>query len=1111
MNIFVRALTLIVTGYMLLACSTGKDTPATDQPSSEPPLFTLLTQAQSNISFRNDLSEGPNTNILMYEYFYNGGGVAAGDLNNDGLDDVYLVANMSDNKLYLNKGKLEFRDITALSGAAGRPGPWKTGVTFADLNGDGKLDIYLCYSGALPDHKRVNQLFINEGNDAQGIPHFKEKAAEYGLATAAYSNQSYFFDYDKDGDLDMLLLNHNPKSLPVLNEVSTAEFLKKDDALMGTRLFQQTNGKFTDVTRQANISGSALSYGLGIGIADFNQDQWPDFYLSNDYNVPDYLYINQRNGTFKDMLRESIGHNSQFSMGNDVADVNNDGWPDIFTLDMLPQDNHRQKLLLAPDNYGKFELNLRTGFHYQYMRNMLQLNNGDDTFSEVAQAAGISNTDWSWAALFADYNNDGWKDLLVTNGYLRDYTNLDFIKYMNDIVAAKGRLKREDVIEIVSHMPSSNVTNYVFANQGGQQFSQEGKAWGFTQPSNSNGAIYSDLDNDGDLDIVINNINQPAFVYRNNRSEMDASHFLKIKLHGDGLNTQGLGAEVTVFANGKSQMLYQSPSRGYLSSVSPVLHFGLGAAASVDSVVVKWNGGKKETLIHPAVNAVTELFEKNAQQRVTPENKPPALFKETKSPVEGNVTASSINDFNRQPLLPYQFSYTAPCLAKADVNGDGKEDIFVGGGYQQAASLFIQTAGEKFIRKPTPDFEKDKTYVDADAVFLDADQDGDADLYVASGGYHSFQPGDDLLEDRFYLNDGKGNFTRNSSSLPSIKFSKSCVRVADINQDGKPDLFVGGRLVPGRYPETPQSFILINDGKGSFTDQTESVAPALKSAGMITDALFNDLNHDKQIDLITVGEWMPVTVWLNQNGKLVNGTDKFFDAAQLGFWNRIATADFNKDGKPDFVVGNYGLNTQCKVSDQQPAELYFKDFDNNGMVDPVFCFFIQGKSYPYLTRDELLEQQGRFRSRYNSYASYADMTVSQIFSEEELKSATHYTANQLATGIYLSKADRYEFVPLPFEAQFAPVLAIAVLDYDRDGKEDLLLCGNITKMKVRIGKMDANYGMLFKGDGKGNFRYIPQRFSGFKIKGDVRNILMVNDKLLFSLIEQPLLMYQRTE
>lgn len=1071
-------------------------------------LFTLLTPAQSNINFSNDLTEGLNTNILMYEYFYNGGGVAAGDLNGDGLDDLYFVSNMAANKIYLNKGKLEFKDISEASGAAGRSGPWKTGVTFADVNGDNKLDIYLCYSGALPDQKRINQLFINQGNDKEGIPHFADKAQEFGLASAAYSNQSYFFDYDKDGDLDMLLLNHNPKSLPILNEVSTAEFLKKDDELIGTRLFQHDNGKFTDVTRKANISGSALSYGLGMGIADFNNDHWPDFYLSNDYNVPDYLYINQKNGTFKDLLHQSIGHNSQFSMGNDVADVNNDGLQDIFSLDMLPEDNHRQKLLLAPDNYGKFELNLRTGFHYQYMRNMLQLNNGDGTFSEVAQAAGISNTDWSWAALFADYNNDGWKDLFVTNGYFRDYTNLDFIKYMNDIVAAKGRLKREDVIEIINHMPSSNVVNYIFSNQNGIQFSNATREWGLYKSSNSNGAIYSDLDNDGDLDLVVNNINQPAFVYKNNLDELDKNNFLNVRLQGDRMNTQGVGAEVSLHSNGKRQVLYQSPSRGYLSSVSLVLHFGLGKVLQIDSVTVRWNSDKQETIIHPSISTVLTLGEKNANIKREQKQESFSIFKEVKSPIEISVMKSEINDFNRQPLLPYQFSYTASCLAKVDVNGDGKEDVFVGGGRNESASLFIQNAYGKFLKRSILDFENDKMYVDADAIFFDADHDGDVDLYVASGGYHDFKPGDELLADRLYLNDGKGNFSKKKNALPEMNFSKSCVRVADINNDGSPDLFVGGRLIPGRYPETPRSFILVNDGKGNFADQAKLIAPSLEAAGMITDAVFVDMNNDQQPDLVTAGEWMAVSVWINDKGKFIDQTQTFFGAEQKGFWNKIAVDDFNKDGKPDFVVGNYGLNTQCKVSDAQPAELYFKDFDNNGMIDPIFCFYIQGKSYPYITRDELLEQQGRFRSRFNSYASYADMTVQQIFSDEELKSATHLTANQLSTGIFLSSPGKYQFASLPLEAQYAPVFSIKALDYDKDGNRDLLLCGNITKMKVRIGKMDANYGMLFKGDGNGKFAYVPQRISGFKIQGDVRDIVDVNGTLLFSLIGQPLKAYQ---
>jgi len=488
-------------------------------------LFTLLGPAETNISFQNTLTEGLNTNILMYEYFYNGGGVAAGDFNNDGLVDLYFTSNMSDNKLYLNKGNMKFLDITGISGASGRPGPWKTGVNVVDINADGRPDLYLCYSGALPADKRTNQLFINKGNDSRGIPTFEENAAAYGLAISAFSNQSYFLDYDKDGDLDMLLLNHNPKNLPILNEEKTAQLFKQDSPDKGLRLYKQTNGKFEDVTAGSGINGSELSYGLGLAISDFNEDGWPDFYVSNDYAVPDYEYINNKNGTFTNKLESSVGHTSQFSMGNDVADINNDGLPDIYTLDMLPEDNHRQKLLLAPDNYAKFNLNVRSGFYYQYMRNMLQINNGNGTFSETGQVAGISNTDWSWAALFADYDNDGWKDLFVTNGYYRDYTNLDFINYMNEYVRKKGKLQRENVMEIIKEMPSSNVVNYIFQNKDGRDFQNNNQVWGISQSSNSNGAIYADLDNDGDLDLVVNNINQPAFIYRNGSIYSDAESF----------------------------------------------------------------------------------------------------------------------------------------------------------------------------------------------------------------------------------------------------------------------------------------------------------------------------------------------------------------------------------------------------------------------------------------------------------------------------------------------------------------------------------------------------------------------------------------------------------
>ena len=578
-------------------------------------LFVSLSPSQTNINFQNELTEGLNTNILMYEYFYNGGGVAAGDFNKDGLVDLYFTSNMSDNKLYLNKGNLKFEDITSLSGTQARSGPWKTGVNAVDINADGRLDIYLCYSGALPPAKRANQLFINTGNDTQGVPHFEERAESFGLASTGFSNQSYFLDYDKDNDLDMLLLNHNPKNLPLLNEQGTADLQKQDSPEKGLRLFKQTDGKFEDVTTTAGINGSELSYGLGLGISDFNEDGWPDFYVSNDYSVPDYLYINNANGTFTNKLESNLGHTSQFSMGNDVADINNDGLTDIFTLDMLPEDNRRQKLLLTPDNYSKFNLNLRSGFYYQYMRNMLQLNNGNGTFSEIGQISGISNTDWSWSALFADYDNDGWKDLYVTNGYLRDYTNLDFINYMNEYVQQEGRLKREDVLEIIKKMPSSNVVNCIFQNNQGNSFTKKNIEWGTEYISNSNGAVYADLDNDGDLDLVVNNINQPAFVFRNDSRNQNGNHYLQVQLEGINGNTQGLGARIKIYYNGQSQSVEQNPARGYLSSVSYNLHFGLGNAEQIDSLQIIWNSGKVQKLTGIKTNQVLKLFEKDAMEK----------------------------------------------------------------------------------------------------------------------------------------------------------------------------------------------------------------------------------------------------------------------------------------------------------------------------------------------------------------------------------------------------------------------------------------------------------------------------------------------------------------
>jgi len=1073
-------------------------------------LFTLLPPDSTQVYFSNTLTEGPNTNVLMYEYFYNGAGVGIADFNGDGLQDIYFTGNMVPDKLYLNKGDLQFEDVTEAAQIRNRTAMWRTGVTIADVNGDKRPDIYVSYSGKVRGENRIAQLFINKGNDAAGIPRFADEAEQYGLADSCYSTQAYFFDYDRDGDLDMLALNHNPDNLPILDEASTAELLSRTNKHIGVRLLKNENDHFTDVTDKSGINQSVLSYGLGAAIADINADGWPDIYIANDYNVPDYLYINNGNGTFTDQKHTALGHISQSSMGNAICDVNNDGLPDICVLDMLPEDNYRQKILFAPDNYEKFEIMVRSGFHYQYMRNTLQLNNGDGTFSEIGQLAGISNTDWSWAPLLADYDNDGWKDLFVTNGYTRDFTNLDFLKYMNTEVQSKGRLNRQQVLEILQHMPASDVVNYIYRNNGDLTFTSMGSEWGIDVPSNSNGAAWADLDNDGDLDIVVNNINRPAFIYRNDANKLVAHHYLQIRLAGEGKNTDGIGAKITLYNKGSLQYQEQMPAQGYQSTVSPILHFGLGKETTIDSLRVVWLSGKEEVIRHVKADQLITLEEKNATGNWRAASPPAPVFREVKPPFGFAHATSYVNDFKRQPLLVNPLSYSGPCLVKGDVNNDGLEDIFVGGGAGQAAALFIQQQNGQFIPLPQPAWEADRLPDDVAAEFLDANGDGYMDLYVCSGGYHNFLPGDSLLQDRLYLNNGKGIFTRSVDALPRMHVSTGCVRAADINGDGATDLFVGGRVIPGRYPETPESFVLINDGTGHFTDQTQTIAPYLKKAGMITDAVWIDLNNDQRKDLVIAGEWMPISVYINQEGKLVNRTNDYFSKSYHGWWNRIYTGDFNKDGKTDLVVGNMGLNTQCRASDKEPATLVYKDFDNNGAIDPIFCFYIQGKSYPYVTRDELLDQVSMMRGRFPDYKSYAGATLNEIFLEEELHDVQRLGANHLATTLFIAGSDgKFHEQPLPVQAQFSPVFAIASVDYNKDGHEDLLLCGNIAKARLRFGKYDANYGVLLENDGKGNFRYVPQQRSGFSVKGDVRSVITANNKILFGINQQPLKAYEQ--
>lgn len=1080
------------------------------QQTGQQTLFKLLPDSLTHVYFTNTLDEGLNTNVLLYQYFYNGGGVAIGDLNGDGLQDIYFTGNMTDDKLYLNQGHMHFKDITDEAGVGGRPRPWKTGVTIADVNGDGKLDIYVCYSGHLRAEKRINQLFINQGNDANGIPHFKEMAAEYGLAFPSYSTQAYFFDYDRDGDLDLLLVNHNPERIHKLDEAAIGRIMATPDTESGIRLFRNDNGRFHDVTKQAGIINTSLSYGLAAGIADINGDGWPDIYISNDYYVPDHLYINKGNSKFTDELQQQLGHTSLNSMGNDIADINNDGRPDIFTLDMLPEDNRRQKLLYNSTDPKSFNSYIKAGFYYQYMRNMLHINNGNNTFSETGQVAGISNTDWSWAPLFADFDNDGWKDLFVTNGFLRDYTNMDFLNYMDNSLYGRA-VTRQDLLYLNAQMPSSQIKSYFFKNNGGATFTNTSQQWGITLPSNSNGAAYADLDNDGDLDLVVNNINQPAFIYENESDKQNNHHYLQVNLKGGDANTEGIGARVTIYTENKKQYLEQMPARGFQSGVSPVLHFGIGAYKQVDSLRITWQRGKTQLLRNIKADQEITLNEKDAAFVVEkiPQVKP--LFKRIPSPLAEHLNADTTNDFNRQPLMVNPVSFSGRCMAKGDVNGDGLEDIYVGGTEGKAGELYIRQKDGRFIKKNNPAFEADKMSDDAAAVFLDANGDGKPDLYVASGGYNDFLPDDPRLQDRLYINDGNGNFTKARNALPKMTSSKSCVKAADINGDGFPDLFVGGRVIPGRYPEAPQSFILINDGKGHFTDETLKYNAAIKNIGMVTDAAWVDMNDDKKPDLVVVGEWMPVTVFENENGKLVDATTKYFDKHYAGWWNCLLVKDINHDGHPDLIAGNLGLNSQCKASDAEPAEMYYKDFDDNGSIDPILCFYIQGTSYPYVSRDELISQVSAMRNRFPDYKSYADATIDQVFTPEELKEAKHLSANCLSTTCFVSNATgKLHRIALPVQAQYSPVFTITALDYDHDGNDDLLLCGNINHARIRFGKYDANYGVLLKGDGKGNYKYVPQLQSGFNLWGDVRGVLQLHDMLLFSLDQGRLAAYKQT-
>ncbi|MBX2915075.1 MAG: VCBS repeat-containing protein [Cyclobacteriaceae bacterium] len=1075
-----------------------------------------LLFTKTELAFENQILETPQVNILSYEYTYNGGGVAAGDFNNDGWCDLYFTGNTVPNKLFLNEGDFKFKDITNEAGVGGRE-LWKTGVTTVDINADGWLDIYVCYSGPELGQSFSNQLFVNNGIDKEGIPTFTDRAIEYGLdAPGTFSTQALFFDYDRDGDLDMFLVNHanhffspfvNTKSLRNTRHPQFGNRLYRNDSV-NNRIF------FSDVSEQAGIHGGGINFGLGVSAGDFNQDGWPDLYLSNDYEEQDFLYINNKDGSFTNATKKSLGHFSRNGMGTDVADYNNDGRPDIIEVDMWPEDNFRQKLLRGPDDYNRYQLMLDSGFLHQQMRNTLQLNsgvlaNGLPVFSEVGQLAGVSSTDWSWAPLFVDLDNDGYKDLFVSNGYLRDFTSLDFLKYTVEEArtAAKKKGAELNVFELVSKMASTKTNDYVFQNKGDLTFQNVTTTWGLATPNLSFGATYADLDNDGDLEIITNNTNELATIWKNNSESIQSRNYLAVQLIGPRANPLAIGASVKIETHNQMQMLEQYLTRGFQSSVDPILHFGLGNETEA-TVTVTWPDGKITRKEKVAVNTKLEIGYNNAGNIQQTVKKPSNLFTDytTQSGVNFIHRENTFMDYDREPLLLYQLSKAGPALAHADVNADGYEDFFVGGAIGQSGKLFLGIASGQFLVADSQPWLADILCEDVSAIFFDVDQDGDEDFFVVSGDTE-YPTGSALLDDRLYLNDGRGKFSKAPvGSIVADHANGSCVAAADYDQDGDLDLFVGGASQPGNFPYLSPGAILKNEstnGQIKFSVSTVEVNPELRTPGIVTDALWTDFNTDGWPDLILVGKCMPVRVFANKNGKLVEIQSEMLQKT-TGLWNRIAAADLDNDGDLDYVLGNAGANLPWKISAESPLTLYYADFDQDGKTDPIIFYTYNGKQYPVASRDELVRQLPALKKKFTTYSAYAMATVNEILEPAQLASAGKLNVNTVQSMVLKNLGNnQFEIEPLPIEAQFSAVTAITINDFDNDSQPDILLAGNFFPYNTQYGPADASQGLWVKRSGK-TFTAHSWNETGFFSPGDVRNMKLLHQRDETKLIVQVL-------
>ena len=1090
MNMF-RTVVVFLLTLLFFSCENASDS----KQAKSNQLFTQLSSAETGIAFKNEITETQDFNVFRYRNFYNGGGVAIGDINNDGLPDIFFTANMQQNKLYLNKGNFKFEDITDSAGVAGRK-PWDTGVVMADVNADGLLDIYVSNAGNMEGDNHDNDLYINNGDLT-----FTERAKEYNLARSGFSTHASFFDYDKDGDLDVYLLNNS--NVPVSSLGNSGDRTKRADEWenipkqfrgLGHMLLRNDNGKFVDVSKEAGIYGSLIGFGLGVLATDINGDTYPDIYVSNDFYERDYLYINKKDGTFSEEIENWTSHLCLSAMGVDVADINNDGLNDIFVTDMLPQENERTKSVMEFDNHNVFKLKQERGFYQQYIQNTLQVNNGNNSFSEIAYYSGVAKTDWSWSGLIFDMDNDGYKDIFVTNGIIHDLTDIDFVGFLaNEVVKeinASGKMV--DMTSVIDKMSVTKLSNYAFRNNKDLTFTSAAAEWGLDMPSFSNGCAYGDLDGDGDLDLVVNNVNMEAFVFRNDAQKF-GNNYLQLQFAGKDKNTFAIGTSVKLFA-GKDLFVQElMPSRGFQSSMDYVMTFGIGAHKKIDSMSVVWPDNRMTILKDVNANQKLKLSQTDADQTFKPQQSAPApvLFTEVKATGVATHTEDYFDDFDQEPLTTRQLSREGPALAVADINNDGNEDVFVGGAKGHPGRVYLHRGNAKLDSAVSECFALDAEHDDTAAAFFDADGDGDQDLVVGSGGNIASDKANYIT--RLYINDGSGRFTRSPENLPTAQTNVSVIAPNDFDGDGDIDLFIGSRSVPGIYGASPQHLLLVNNGKGGFTDGTERYAYDLKDAGMVTDARWLDIDNDKKLDLITVSDWGTPRIMKN-SGRRLSKVESSLDSL-TGWWRVVEAYDLDNDGDQDLILGNSGTNIPYIATNENPIKLWVNDFDENGTIEQIMTTHVSAGDYPIHMKREVTAQLPGLKKQNLKAADYSKRTIQQLFEAKDIDNSIVRTVTHSESVIAVNEGNgKFSVRVLPDRVQWSCVCGILCTDVNNDGATDLVMGGNDFNMKPQFSRQDASFGHVLLGDGKLGFEWQQFSESGFFVRDQIKHLEVFSDK-----------------